>query len=675
MNKKNKFAFPESKLYLVFIFILAATLLYYDRLMGLTALFVLIYLIYYNYDQIKSKNSAFLADLKNLSLEMNLIAKNVMLDFPLPLCVMDKNGVILWHNTALAELFSQKSLMDKNMSYHLKSYDIYRFLPNDKEEEKKVDDFKIKDKTYVVKTLSLKRKGEEAQKYAMYFFDVTYEKKLLEMYNHIKPVVMNIQIDSYEEVMNSTLDENKGMLMTQIDKHLRGRVEAKNGMLFKYANDRYVAVLSEKYLNEMENEKFAILDEIRDIEMSNSIPVTISIGVSGYDTDISETNKNSISALEMALARGGDQAVLKKDEKMFFYGGRTKAVEKQTRVKARIVGHALRDLILSSERVLIMGHKNPDMDALGSAMGIANICRILKKTFYIIMDKTNTSIEVMYDDIMADGIYKDAFVNHEQAKRILQGASNTLVVVVDTHRTSSTDFPPALDIADKVAFIDHHRRGMEYIENAALSYHETYASSASELVTELVQYIKDNPAMDKIAANCLMGGIMLDTKNFSKKAGVRTFEAAAYLKKKGADVLQVRKYFRGDYDNFLIKARAIKNVELYRENIALTSCEDISENPALIASQIADELLEITGVEASFVAANIDGNTVHISARSFENMNVQLICEKLGGGGHLDTAATQLKGISTDEALIKVKNAIDEYFDEESKFGKITKIA
>ena len=421
--------------------------------------------------------------------------------------------------------------------------------------------------------------------------------------------------------------------------------------------------MDEKALRDLEADKFSILDEIRKIDHGNSLPLTLSIGAASMASDLSSTYKNSITSLDLALGRGGDQAVIRRDERSIFYGGRSKAVEKKTRVKARIIAHALRDLINESESVIIMGHHNPDLDSIGSAIGMYGICKMLSKKAHIVLDHPNSSIDVLYDRLKANDNFKSVFMAKEEALRVM--TPSTLLIVVDTHRPSFTEHPALLDISERIVLIDHHRRGVEFIDKAVLVYHETYASSASEMVTELIQYVKDRPYIDTLIAESLLSGITLDTKNFTFKTGVRTFEAAAFLRKFGADTIAVKQLFQGDLDSFLVKAEGIKNAKILGGSIAITSCPENLENPSLIAAQIADELLNIRGVKASFTVAKRSDGLVFISARSLSDVNVHMLMEKLGGGGHIDTAGAQLKDVSTEEAVEKVEELIMEFLKEE----------
>ena len=412
-----------------------------------------------------------------------------------------------------------------------------------------------------------------------------------------------------------------------------------------------------------EEEKFNVLDDLREIEMSNTIPVTLSIGVSTYEKSLMNTYKNAISALDMALGRGGDQAVCKLHERTIFYGGKTKSVEKRTRVRARIIGRSMRDLFEKADNILIMGHAYPDLDSLGSCMGVYAIAEVLNKKAKVILEKSNKSIEMLYDKIRKTEGYESIFISHNEADTLLN--DNTVLVVVDTHKASISEYPAIVDKIDNIMMIDHHRRGMEFLEKANLIYHETYVSSASEMVTELIQYVEDDAKIDTITSEALLAGITLDTKNFAFKTGVRTFEAAAFLRKNGADPIEVKKLFQGDYESFLLRANCIQNAKIIDEKVAISSYGKKVANPSLTASQIADELLNIRGVQASFVIIEGLNDVIQVSARSLEKINVQIIMEMLGGGGHIDMAATQIKNSSIEDVITMVEEVVEKYFEDE----------
>lgn len=666
MNNKLRFNFPEVQLYLAFILVLCIIISYFDRQLGIFIFLILLYLIFYNSKVIKYKNNNLLVDLKNLSIDMDEVSKQTMLSLPIPLCIINPYGNIEWNNCKMATLFSQDNLINQNISDIFQDFDINSIIPSNEEHSRTIQNFVIQDKHYNIETINLTKNNSSAKKYVIYFFDITRELELIDEYNEIKPVVAFIQIDNFDDVLDSTANDFKPLLEADIERRIRSWIEKKDGILTKQSRDKFFCIFSEPMLKIAEDEKFNILDDIREIEFSNTIPVTLSIGVSTYEQSLNDTSKNAFSSLDMALGRGGDQAVCKIYDKTVFYGGKSKTVEKKTRVRARMVGHALRDLIKKSSNVLVMGHKYPDLDALGSCMGVSAMAKMLSTPVNIVLGSSNKSIDALYDKIISFDAYKNIFVSGEHVNKLIK--DDTLLVIVDTHRASITEMPSLVDKINNIVLIDHHRRGVEFLEKTILSYHETYASSASEMITELIQYVKEGARIDVITAESLLSGITLDTKNFAFKTGVRTFEAAAFLRKNGADPIEIKKFFKGDYESFIIKANCIQNARIIDDVIAIASYNQKIKNPALIASQIADELLNIQGVQASFVIIESSDDFVQVSARSLERINVQVIMEKLGGGGHIDTAATQISQKSVDEVIELVEKTAKDYLKEEEEY-------
>lgn len=667
MIKRQKFDFPQAYVYLGFIFILCIVIAYFDRFISLIGLVFLAYFIFYNYQLVKNKNEDFLLILKDLSIDMNEYTKQTMLDFPVPFLIMDEDGTIQWHNSTMAQLTNENNLIEKNLQDFFEKFELKiklkDILPKEKEDVYMSENFSIEDNHYYIKTININKNPLNPSKYVVYFFDTTKEEKLHQDIRNIKPVILYIQVDNFDEVMDSTSQEFKPLLEADIERHIRSWAEKKEALIARLSRDRYLCIFSEPMLSVAEQEKFNLLDDMREIEFSNMMPVTISIGVSTYEHSLIETSKIAFSSLDMALGRGGDQAVCKIYDKTFFYGGRSKTVEKKNRVRARMIAHSLRDLIKKSSNVLVMGHKYPDLDALGSGMGIVGISKMLSTKANIVMASSNKSIDTLYEKIISIDAYKNVFVSPEHAHRYIN--PDTLLVIVDTHRLSLTEMPELVDKIKNVVMIDHHRRGLEFLDTTILSYHETYASSASELITELIQYVKDGSRIDTITAESLLSGITLDTKNFVFKTGVRTFEAAAFLRKNGADPLEIKKFFKGDYESFMIRNSCSQNVKIVNKLIAIASYDKKLKNPALIASQIADELLNIQGIEASFVIIESIDKFVQVSARSLEKVNVQVIMEKLGGGGHIDTAATQIRKKSLNEVIQMVEETAVNYIKEE----------
>ena len=660
MKTSLKINIPESKAYLLIIGILSITLLYFNLYIGSAALLLLLYLIYYNHKIISKRNLQWVEYIETLSMDMDKTAKQTLIDFPLPLCILNNTGNLTWYNGKFSKLVKQNDMIEKPIDEVVPSIMLDNFTKSDTANMQTRT--QIGNKIFDIKYNIIENENHE-KSFALYFFDVTEFNELKTAYEMVKPVIINLQVDSFDEVLDSASEDVRPIIEAEVERTIKLWANKHSGAFRKITKDKYLAFMDEKALRDLEADKFSILDEIRKIDHGNSLPLTLSIGAASMASDLSSTYKNSITSLDLALGRGGDQAVIRRDERSIFYGGRSKAVEKKTRVKARIIAHALRDLINESEAVIIMGHHNPDLDSIGSAIGMYGICKMLSKKAHIVLDHPNSSIDVLYDRLKANDNFKSVFMAKEEALRVM--TPSTLLIVVDTHRPSFTEHPALLDISERIVLIDHHRRGVEFIDKAVLVYHETYASSASEMVTELIQYVKDRPYIDTLIAESLLSGITLDTKNFTFKTGVRTFEAAAFLRKFGADTIAVKQLFQGDLDSFLVKAEGIKNAKILGGSIAITSCPENLENPSLIAAQIADELLNIRGVKASFTVAKRSDGLVFISARSLSDVNVHMLMEKLGGGGHIDTAGAQLKDVSTEEAVEKVEELIMEFLKEE----------
>ena len=494
------------------------------------------------------------------------------------------------------------------------------------------------------------------------FINKTEENKLKQTLEDTKVAVGIIFIDNYEETMQGLDDIQKAEITSKIAKLIMEWVIENKGVLAKIDKDRYVVFIERQYVDEMEKNSFQILERVRNVTDITKLPITISIGMSYQETNLDERYNASSSALDIALGRGGDQAVVKKDKKFDFYGGASIGLEKTSKVRARTIAQALREIMQKSDRVYIIGHKNPDIDCVGAAVGVYKIAKSLNKEANIIVDsKCNSSTKTMIEKLKTAKEYEEVFLTANDIKK--QDFSNALLVVVDTHKKSYIAYPDILDSFEKVVVIDHHRRGPEFIENALLTYHEIYASSASELVTELLMYL-DNVSLTPIEAESIYAGIVIDTKNFIFKTGVRTFEVAAYLKKYGIDLTEVKQLFQSDFETYVARVEIVKNAEIIRGQIAISTCEEDYEDMSIIAAQAADELLSISGILASFVLCKVD-DVVMISGRSMGDINVQAILEKIGGGGHLTFAGAQIAGISVQDAKKTLLESIDEYYGKE----------
>jgi c-di-AMP phosphodiesterase-like protein len=522
-------------------------------------------------------------------------------------------------------------------------------------------DAKIEDRFYSVmgSLMSIKTRNKKEQYViTLYFIDNTEYNKLLQLHYDEKPCMGVVIIDNYDELMQSIEDTKRPQLLAEIDQKLNEWYSFSEGILKKYERDKYIAFFKNKYLSEMEENKFEVLDLVKNIDIGNKLPVTVSIGISGQNDNFAEGLRNALAAIEVALGRGGDQVVINNQNQYTFFGGNSKEVEKRTRVKARVMANALEKLIEQSENVIIMGHSNPDADAIGAAVGLFRVAQCFNREANIVVeDKENISIREMMRHIEGSGQYANVFVNHNEALNKMK--NDTLLIVVDTHRTSFTELPELLKFTKKIVVIDHHRKVTDAIPDAILTYHEIYASSASELVAELLQYMDKKVVMRQIEAESLYAGIIVDTKNFTLKTGIRTFEAAAFLKKYGVDTMAVKQMFQNDIDIYVAKADVIRKAEIIDEEIAISVCDN-EKDGALIAAQSADELLNIVGIKASFVLSKQE-NQISISGRSLGEVNVQLILEKLGGGGSMTIAGAQITDLTEEEVIEKLKQAIKEY--------------
>jgi c-di-AMP phosphodiesterase-like protein len=503
---------------------------------------------------------------------------------------------------------------------------------------------------------------EEEPLFSLYMFDVTRETALaIENYEQ-KGIVSLLYIDNYDDVLNSIEDVRRPLLIAMIDRNINKFAKSMDGVVKKFEKDKYIVVFQKKHLVLLKEEKFDILDSIRSINIGNEMSVTLSMGVGMDDKSFDMEYDYARIAMDLALGRGGDQAVIKENDKLSFYGGNTKSVEKSARVIARLKAHAFRELIDECDRMIIMGHKMQDMDSLGAAVGAFACAKHFNKPAHIIIDNVTTSVKTLHTKLIESGDYpEDLFITGVDSAAYIK--NQTLLVVVDVNRPSYLEYPAILTHVSNVVVFDHHRVSAEYIEDATLSYIETYASSTCEMITEIIRYVSDRIKITPLEADALFAGISVDTKNFVTNAGVKTFEAAAFLKRYGADVVRVRKLFKNDMASYKARATAVRDAQIYRENMAISVCPSDITNPNLVGAQAADELLNISGIKASFVLTETD-NQVFISARSLDEINVQRIMEKLGGGGHLSVAGAQIDNKKLDEAIILLKKTIDEFLEE-----------
>ena len=656
----SKMNMPEVNLYIVIVGIASIFLLYYNFYLGGLFFIGFIYMVINNWKTTNIRRKEWTNYIQNLSLDIDETTKKAVMNLPIPLCILEFDGKITWYNRKFNTMIGQDDLLGVNIDNLIKNLNLRKVLNENKE---MYTDINYKDREYTIVYNVIKNEKEKNAKYLMmlYWIDKTDFLNMQKKYEEEKNVVMLIQVDGYDEVLKSAQEENRPLLSVAIEKELANLEINTKGALRRTSKDKFFLMMNKKELIKLESEKFLILDQIRKIDYGNNLPVTISMGI-GIDGDtINDNLKFATGALDLALGRGGDQAVVKTQDKFAFYGGKSKAVEKTTKVKSRLIGHALREVILESDNIFIMGHKYPDMDAMGAAVGIYDICKSCNKSANIVLDYSNESIEEFVKRINKSDYYDGVFVDSDYA--IKECTKNTLVIVVDTHRPNFTECPQLLNMSDKVVVIDHHRRGVDFINDTVLLFHEIYVSSTCEMVTEIVQYIEDDIRINKLTAEGLLAGISLDTKNFAFKTGVRTFEAASYLKKSGADTIEVKKLFNSDIKDFITKAEIIQNAKVINDNICLAYTMTEANNINIVIAQAADELLNIKEVEASFVLGKKD-DRVFISARSLGNINVHVLMEKLGGGGHRDMAGAQLD-TSLEKAYEIIKDTIQAHLKEE----------
>lgn len=658
-NHRNKFIDKQKIFILVTIpVIISLALLYFNRWMGFVGLLlsVLTYFVIQETD-IRLSDS-FQKHSEDIKLNIDTITKAMIFNMPFPIAILENKRDIKWHNSHFKNLFQEKNLIGMNIKKLIpdlckesfeKSFDLHPEI------------LKIGAKFYELYYANV-MKNDSENITLLYALDNTYDENIKKLFKDKSPVVMTIYIDNYQDLRKNTPDNDRAIVFAQIDKIVHEYITGLNGILRKYENDKYLAIVERKAYDKMYENKFSILDKIREIEKTKDIEPTLSIGVGIQGDNPLDLYNDSAMAIDIALSRGGDQAVIKTDDTLEYFGGKSKAAEKTSKVKARVISHALRKLIDNSSEVFIMGHENPDMDSFGSCLGIYEGVRSRNKKAYLVLEEVSAPIKNIYHkSLNCLEELKNNIKTQEEALDIINPSS--LVIVVDNHRRNSTQAPALLEKTDQIVVIDHHRRGSDYIKEAIISYIEPYASSASELVTEMLNYFDDDFEARPVVADGLLAGITVDTKNFYYQTGVRTFEAASILKRWGADSLSVKQMFKDDFEIVRYKSEVIADSKVYMNKVAIGTFRRDMDGSTLIASQAADSLLNIEGVKASFVLTLANGKT-HISGRSLGDISVQLIMEKIGGGGHLTAAATQLEK-SIEEAYEILKRAIKEYFEEE----------
>ncbi|MFZ5987984.1 MAG: DHH family phosphoesterase, partial [Bacillota bacterium] len=601
--------------------------------------------------------------IENLTFNIDTATKDTLLNFPMPLAVVELDGTIIWYNSSFRKIFDGEQLLEKTIHSFIKDLNPNTISNETMNFSKEVI---INNRNYHVLGNFVKvdnKINEDGFIMLLYFIDNTEMVGIKKRYNDERSTVGIIVIDNYDDLMQSMEDTKRPQMLAEIDAKITKWMGYTNGIIKKFERDKYLFVFEYKYLKDFEEKKFEILDLVKEINIGNKIPVTLSIGFGVGEETLLGKFRFANASLDIALGRGGDQVVIKNGEDISFYGGKTRELEKRTRVKARVIAYALRELIDQASDVMIMGHENCDIDCLGASLGIYRVAKNRNKEAYIVLNSSNSTIDNLISKIEKSDDYDSLFIANSEALDKI--SKKTLLIIVDTHRPSFTEFPELLKYTDQIVVIDHHRRGADYLQDAVLTYQETYASSTCELVTEILQYVEEKIRLKPIEAEALYAGMVIDTKNFTFKTGVRTFEAAAFLRRQGVDTVSVRQMFQNDFDTYINIANVVKDAEI-KDNIAISACHSNVKNAPLIAAQAADQLVNLAGVTAAFVLSYFN-NGVSISGRSLGDVNVQVILEKLGGGGHLTFAGAQLQGVSIEEAKEKLKTSIAEYFEEVNK--------
>lgn len=652
----------RTKIYLAIIAFLLIIICINKPVFIVPGIFLFILIIIYSYWTNSKRNAELSRQIQNLTMTMDGTAKKSLINSPFPLIIIETTGNIIWKSSKFVYEFA-------NIDINNYLIDILEEIKEDIEaqQDKKqktiTKKVQIGNKIYSVLGEYIRSKQNDKSEYItiLYFLDITQIVKEKKKYEDSRTCVGILMVDNYEEIIQRIDVENRPQVIAEIEKVIYDWAASSGGIVVKNDRNTFVYVFEYKYLKEIKENKFDILDQIKEINVEAGIQLTLSIAIS-IDGDTNyDKYKTALESMDIVLGRGGDQAVVKENGKYIFFGGRTEEVEKRTKVKARTVAHALENLIKESDNILIMGHSNGDIDSMGSSLGIYRLAKTLEKETNIVNNTYGMTLSKFIEELEKDDEYKDVIIGKNEA--LNKATNKTLLIVTDTHKQNYVEVPELLDKVGQIVIIDHHRRSTDYIENATLTFQEVYASSAAELVTEILQYTDVKIKLKPIEVEGLYGGIMVDTKNFTFKTGVRTFEAAAYLRKCGVDIIKVKKLFQSDLNSYNEIANIVKNAEMYDNSIAIAMYDKEDKDANLICAKAADELLTISDITASFVLGNV-GDKVCISGRSIGDVNVQLILEKLGGGGHITLAGAQVEGMTLEEVKQELINRINEYFSE-----------
>ena len=647
MKKKLK---RYSKLLISVAITILVIILYYIKEFYLASIILIIYVAYNAYLGINRE--LYDENVNTLTTKIKVNINDNISNMSYPLALIDNEGNILWANKRLKEELNLLDLQEQNILSIGRNRDLQKWLKCDKDLRQRV---KIKDSFYSIYANNISNENETyvKQKYMVYFNEVSNLRDL----HSTRESIMLIEVDNLSEALEVTDEANRPMLAAEVEKTINSYSKKLKSMIIKYEYNKYCLSVKDKYINDEINCKFSILDEISNIDRGNKLEVTLSIGIGSGGDNSQENYNNAMTARELALGRGGDQVVIKNNEKISFFGGNTRELEKRTRVRARVIAQALRELIFESSNILIMGHKNPDMDSFGASVGLWSAIRQLGKSCNVIIDNDINAIEYYMNKLKNNSKYDNLLISSSEAEKAIN--DKTLLIIVDVHNKGYVNNLSIVEKINRKIIIDHHRRSPDIIEGALLNYIEVYASSTSEMVTELIQYMLQKPRISKVEAEGLLGGIFMDTKGFQFKSGVRTFDAAAFLRSLGADTIEVKRMFTDSLEDYLLISETIKSAEVY-DNLAIAVCPSKVNNTVIVA-RAADELLGISGIDVCFVLCEIN-NAITISGRSTGEVNVQVILEELGGGGHMNMAGAKVNG-TMDEAVYMLKEAIKKHLE------------
>lgn len=630
--------------------VLLIVLSLYNWILSIAGLLLMFFPLYYMF-VIENRQRKEMEDyISTLSYRVKKVGEEALMEMPIGIMLINDEYYIEWTNPFLSSYFDEDSLVGKSL------VDVEDVLFQLIKQEVETEIITLHDRKFRVI-----HKQEER---LLYFFDVTEQAEIEEMYHNERTVIATIFLDNYDDLTQGMDDQMRGSVNNLVTSILNKWAQEYGIFIKRISSERFIAIFNEEILQILEKGKFSILDEVREMTSKKNVSFTLSIGVGVGVSSLPELGGLAQSSLDLALGRGGDQVAIKQPNgKVKFFGGKTNPVEKRTRVRARVISHALKDLITASDKVIIMGHRNPDMDSIGASIGIYKVAEMNQKDAYIVVNlqELDNGVKRLMEEIRKQGELIAHFIGPEEALEM--ATDKTLLVVVDTHKPSMVMDERVLKKIDNVVVIDHHRRGEDFIQNPLLVYMEPYASSTSELVTEFLEYQPKRGKIEMIEATALLAGIIVDTKSFTLRTGARTFDAASYLRGQGADTILVQKLLKEDIDTYIKRSRLIESVSLYRDGIAIAKGKENELNDQVIIAQAADTLLTMDNIIASFVISKRSEGIIGISARSLGSVNVQIIMESLQGGGHLTNAATQLTGLTLEETETQLKLAIDEYLE------------